>query len=331
MAETAVMLAEAGLPVEEVSIGSTPTMSVWRGWPGITEIRPGTYVFNDANLARSGAAGLQDCALSILATVTSRPAPGRLILDAGSKSLAGDQAHQAGGGYGIVKGRPDLILERIYEEHGVAARLRRRVGDRTTGDRRPGGDHPQSRLHGGEPRRRTGGGPGRRGHRGLGRVGAGEDALIGADGGRRSRPGARPWRRVVDSLQHQCAKYEDQADHQRDFLHQVKGRRKQDKCPYDRQTDLPYVQGKSVPWHSDFRWRTGRLALEGERSADGEDGRFRPVDEIVDAAVDGEPLQVKVCRGGGEGRFTIQVVSIIPPPTPIFKTSRSKTKYPARR
>ena len=78
------------------------------------------YVFHDANLARSGAAGLQDCALSILATVTSRPAPGRLILDAGSKSLAGDQANQAGGGYGIVKDRPELIIERIYEEHGVA-------------------------------------------------------------------------------------------------------------------------------------------------------------------------------------------------------------------
>lgn len=120
MAETAGMLAEAGLPVEEVSIGSTPTMSVWRGWPGITEIRPGTYVFNDANLARSRAAGLEDCALSILATVTSKPAPDRLILDAGSKSLAGDRANQAGGGFGIIKGRPGLVLERIYEEHGVA-------------------------------------------------------------------------------------------------------------------------------------------------------------------------------------------------------------------
>ncbi|MGE5612256.1 MAG: alanine racemase [Bacillota bacterium] len=119
MAETAGMLAEAGLAVEEVSIGSTPTLGVWRGCPGITEIRPGTYVFNDLSLVELGLAGIEDCALVVLTTVVSHPEPGRLVLDAGSKTLSSDPAHTPESGFGRIVGYPHLKIEKLYEEHGT--------------------------------------------------------------------------------------------------------------------------------------------------------------------------------------------------------------------
>lgn len=120
MAETARMLAEAGLKVEEVSIGSTPTMSVWQGAAGITEIRPGTYALNDASLVGLGVATSETCALTIMATVVSHPAKERLVLDAGSKALSGDRPqHTEPLGFGLIKGYPQLVIEKLYEGHSV--------------------------------------------------------------------------------------------------------------------------------------------------------------------------------------------------------------------
>lgn len=104
----------AGIPLREISVGSTPTARIVAGVAGVTEVRPGTYVFNDGNMVGLGVASEATCAASVLATVISRPAPDRFVIDAGTKSLAAD-----GGGLGAIRGRPGLSLEFLSEEHGV--------------------------------------------------------------------------------------------------------------------------------------------------------------------------------------------------------------------
>lgn len=116
MVETARLLRSNGHAVEEVSMGSTPACRAGVVVEGITEWRPGTYVFNDMHEVAL-ATPLEECALSILGTVVSNPAPGRYILDTGSKTLAADKI--VDGGYGYIKEAPGAVIERISEEHGV--------------------------------------------------------------------------------------------------------------------------------------------------------------------------------------------------------------------
>ncbi|RLC07953.1 MAG: D-TA family PLP-dependent enzyme, partial [Deltaproteobacteria bacterium] len=114
--------------VEEVSVGATPTVYHSAFVPGVTEIRPGNYVFFDAMQIFLGVVPIEKCSLSILSTVISRPVPNRIIIDAGSKALGLDKgAHGTGllEGYGIItdlesrKKIPGLVLTRLSEEHGI--------------------------------------------------------------------------------------------------------------------------------------------------------------------------------------------------------------------
>ncbi len=120
MVQTAELLRRHGFPVEVVSVGSTPTARFCGRVDGVTEIRPGTYVFYDLTQVDLFACTLEDCALSVLATVTSTPAPHRAILDAGKKALTSDPRGRAGnpGGYGLVLGKA-VQITRLSEEHGV--------------------------------------------------------------------------------------------------------------------------------------------------------------------------------------------------------------------
>ena len=128
-------LEDAGLPVEVVSGGSTPTAREGHLFTGVNEIRPGMYIFNDRNMLSVGVARLEDCALSVITTVVSTSVPGRAIVDAGSKSLSSD-THQApdGSGFGMIKTDPEADVERLSEEHGnlnIARSSRKyRVGER---------------------------------------------------------------------------------------------------------------------------------------------------------------------------------------------------------
>ena len=101
----------------EVSVGSTPTARFGAAVPGVTEVRPGTYVFNDANMIRLGVATEATAASRVLATVIARPAPDRFVVDAGSKALTSDGAGTPG--WIIVAGRPELSMRFLSEEHGV--------------------------------------------------------------------------------------------------------------------------------------------------------------------------------------------------------------------
>ena len=120
LAAVARELRGAGLPVEEVSVGSTPTAAQAMRVAEVTECRPGNYVFHDASQVALETCGVEDCALTILATVVSTPAPERAVVDAGSKTLSSDPLRPRPGGYGQLLGRASRI-ERLSEEHGVIA------------------------------------------------------------------------------------------------------------------------------------------------------------------------------------------------------------------
>ena len=116
--------AAAGVSLEELSVGATPTLRFSAGEPGLTELRPGNYVYFDRTQVALGSASLEDCALSVLATVVSKPSGDRIILDCGSKTLSSDLAsHRTG--YGAVLTDDGsaidetLTIERLSEEHAV--------------------------------------------------------------------------------------------------------------------------------------------------------------------------------------------------------------------
>ncbi len=121
MAETASGFNHLGVPVEIISVGSTPTMKVWQGQKEINEIRPGNYIFNDAMQVALGVAEPEECGLTVLATVISRPVKQRAVIDAGSKVFALDKGVHGKdmiSGFGMVLGRA-ATLERLSEEHGI--------------------------------------------------------------------------------------------------------------------------------------------------------------------------------------------------------------------
>ena len=132
LVECAETLRRAGFEIEDVSVGSTPTALAAMSVPGVTECRPGTYVFNDASQVALGICRPEDCALHVLATVVSVPAPDRAVVDAGSKTLSSDLQKPGNSGLGVLAdGRGRLV--RLTEEHGVvepAPGASFRVGER---------------------------------------------------------------------------------------------------------------------------------------------------------------------------------------------------------
>jgi D-serine deaminase-like pyridoxal phosphate-dependent protein len=109
----------AGIEVRTVSGGSTPTLFHSHEMPGLTEIRPGTYVFNDVNTVYSGACSWEDCAATVLATVVSTARPGQTIVDGGSKTFSSDRlANPADATFGCVTDAPGARFHKMNEEHG---------------------------------------------------------------------------------------------------------------------------------------------------------------------------------------------------------------------
>ena len=102
------------------------------GLEPVTEYRAGTYIYNDRSLISRGTASLDQCAMTVLATVVSRPTPDRAIIDAGSKALTSDLLGLQG--YGMLIGLPDAVIYQLNEEHGLIdvskCETRPEVGDR---------------------------------------------------------------------------------------------------------------------------------------------------------------------------------------------------------
>ena len=113
-------LGDAGVSPDVVSGGSTPAAWRMHEVAGVTEVRPGTYVYNDRATVEIGACAWEDCALTVLATVVSTAVPGQAVVDAGSKALgreplpAGDEA-----GYGCLLDHHEVRVVRMSEEHGI--------------------------------------------------------------------------------------------------------------------------------------------------------------------------------------------------------------------
>lgn len=126
---------EKGLEVSVISGGSTPTTFQSHHITSQTEIRPGTYVFNDMNTVRGGFCRIDQCAAVVIATVVSTAVAGKAVIDAGTKALASDRNWiEPDSGFGHVIEYPDAKIVRLSEEHGELdfsdCSSRPRIGER---------------------------------------------------------------------------------------------------------------------------------------------------------------------------------------------------------
>ncbi len=117
---------------DTISGGGTPSMAEAGLAPTVTEYRAGTYIYNDRSMVDRGACTLADCALTVLATVVSRPTDTRAVLDSGSKSLTSDLVGLTG--HGSILGYPGAEIPSLSEEHGrvdlIHCASRPQIGDK---------------------------------------------------------------------------------------------------------------------------------------------------------------------------------------------------------
>jgi D-serine deaminase-like pyridoxal phosphate-dependent protein len=117
LAEAVGLLSGAGLEAVTVSTGGTPDL--WRAHQATaaTEYRPGTYIYLDRYQVAKGVGTAEDCALTVLTTVVSRPTASRAIVDAGSKALSSDLLGMTG--HGVVVEARAITVSGLSEEHGT--------------------------------------------------------------------------------------------------------------------------------------------------------------------------------------------------------------------
>ncbi|ODT70600.1 MAG: alanine racemase [Pelagibacterium sp. SCN 63-23] len=132
LAEAKALFDAESIPVPAITTGGTPDIWHMQDAGGIaTEYRPGTYIYMDRSQVAAGAATFDDCALTVLATVVSRPTENRAIVDAGSKALTSDLLGLVGHGY--VLEYPDAKIVGLSEEHGTidlsACATKPKIGD----------------------------------------------------------------------------------------------------------------------------------------------------------------------------------------------------------
>ncbi|MET3682825.1 D-serine deaminase-like pyridoxal phosphate-dependent protein [Alkalibacillus flavidus] len=111
----------AGIAIKHRSVGTTPTVFEAGRYDGVTDIRPGNAMFYDMVQVGLGVVDVSDCAVTVKTTVVSKQ-HGRLVIDAGSKALSlekGAHGHASVVGFGRVVGYPELIIDKVSEEHGV--------------------------------------------------------------------------------------------------------------------------------------------------------------------------------------------------------------------
>jgi len=130
-------LAELIAPVAPVmgwlSGGSTLTAPGYEPGCGLTEIRPGTYVYNDIRMMDLGCARIEDCAQTVLASVISARGE-HVVVNAGSKCLTTDAPYSTAG-LGLIKGIAGAGVEKLYEEHGCLRVPAAAAGELVVGDR----------------------------------------------------------------------------------------------------------------------------------------------------------------------------------------------------
>src|SRR5678815_581922 len=111
------LLNGAGIATPVVSGGGSPALKSCGDFPMLTEYRAGTYIYNDVMQVTAGAATWDDCAMTVRATVVSRPTETRAVLDAGSKVMTYEQYYAKG--FGRIVEYPDAQVTGFSEEHGI--------------------------------------------------------------------------------------------------------------------------------------------------------------------------------------------------------------------
>lgn len=113
LVDTAELLRADGIPCRIVSCGGTGSYQISVAFPGITELQAGGGIFMDEFYRRQCKVEGHRHAMSIIATVVSRPAEDRVIIDAGRKTMSQD------GDTPRVVGRDDVTVEALSAEHGL--------------------------------------------------------------------------------------------------------------------------------------------------------------------------------------------------------------------
>jgi D-serine deaminase-like pyridoxal phosphate-dependent protein len=119
LGETKSLWKTKGLECRIISGGSTPTGFQSHAMSHLTEVRPGTYIFNDMNCVAGGFAQIDDCAARIVCTVVSTAVSKQFVIDAGTKTLTSDRCGPAPeSGHGRILEYPDAKIVKLTEEHG---------------------------------------------------------------------------------------------------------------------------------------------------------------------------------------------------------------------
>ncbi len=120
--EAAERLRQAGIPCPVVSVGSTPTAVHGRSLEGVSEMRPGVYMFNDLDQLALGSCRQDDLALTVLTTVIGQyPERNQALVDAGALALSKDVSageFMPEAGFGTIAGLPGASVVDVNQEHG---------------------------------------------------------------------------------------------------------------------------------------------------------------------------------------------------------------------
>jgi D-serine deaminase-like pyridoxal phosphate-dependent protein len=117
LSATVALLRNNGIACAVVSYGGSPSLFTAEKVPSATEYRAGTYIYNDRSLIRAGHCTQEQCAMTVLTTVVSRPTSDRAVIDAGSKTLTSDLLGFED--HGLIIGYPDAKIVSLSEEHAV--------------------------------------------------------------------------------------------------------------------------------------------------------------------------------------------------------------------
>ena len=105
------ILEDAGIELKDISVGTTGTYRISGSYPGVTEIRSGSYALSSAR--HKLIVPEFEVALTLLATIISRPTQNRAVIDAGRTAISYDQ------GFPLIKGIDGVELVSLYDEHGI--------------------------------------------------------------------------------------------------------------------------------------------------------------------------------------------------------------------
>jgi D-serine deaminase-like pyridoxal phosphate-dependent protein len=135
LGECITLFKKNGLSTGIVSGGSTPSAYQSHHVAAYTEIRPGTYIYNDMNSVYAGACTLEEVAAKVLCTVISDAVPDKVVLDGGSKTFTMDRnGPRPDSGFGYLPKYPGAKIGRFSEEHGEVdvshCEVRPKLGER---------------------------------------------------------------------------------------------------------------------------------------------------------------------------------------------------------